>query len=152
MCLVDAYLSLHVWQVPQENVSPDSMGSQIGATLGMSEGVCCCCRAALDEAASASYELTDAEYAANEADDTWVDHLVGILVAVLQWLQPLLTPSNYNALVASLLQKASQFPRKTSSQRIADRPCSLITELMQHAAEPFHSKSVTATWNRDQHR
>ena len=64
-------------------------------------------RGALDEAANTNYELTDAEYASNEVEDTWVDHLLGVLVAVLQWLQPLLTPSNYDALVASLLQKAS---------------------------------------------
>ena len=83
-----------------------TMGSQVAAAAGMNDGVCCCCRATLDEAASASYELTDAEYATNEAEDTWVDHLLGILVAMLQWLQPLLTPSNYDALVASLLQKA----------------------------------------------
>ena len=36
-----------------------------------------------------------------------MNHLLGILVAMLQWLQPLLTPSNYDTLVASLLQKAS---------------------------------------------
>lgn len=66
----------------------------------------CCCRATLDEAGSAGYEITDAEYASNEVEDTWVNHLLGVLVAVLQWLQPLLTPSNYDALVASLLQKA----------------------------------------------
>lgn len=69
--------------------------------------VWCWCRAPLDEAANASYELTDTEYASNEVNDTWVDHLLGILVAMLQWLQPLLTPSNYDTLVASLLQKAS---------------------------------------------
>ncbi len=34
-----------------------------------------------------------------------MDHLLGILVAMLQWLQPLLTPSNCDTLVASLLQK-----------------------------------------------
>lgn len=66
-----------------------------------------CCRTTLDEAANASYELTDAEYASNEVEDTWVDHLLGILVAMLQWLQPLLTPSNYDTLVASLLQKVA---------------------------------------------
>ncbi|CAK0785054.1 hypothetical protein CVIRNUC_008259 [Coccomyxa viridis] len=71
----------------------------------LSSGIAPRLRATLDEAAGASYELTDAEYAANEAGDTWVDHLLGILVALLQWLQPLLTPSNYDALVASLLQK-----------------------------------------------
>ena len=43
-------------------------------------------------------------------EDTWVDHLLGVLVAVLQWLQPLLTPNNYDALVASLLLKASSAP------------------------------------------
>ena len=64
--------------------------------------------------ANASYELTDAEYASNEAGDTWVDHLLGILVAMLQWLQPLLTPSNYDTLVASLLLKASPGPCMTA--------------------------------------
>lgn len=54
--------------------------------------------------------MTDAEYASNEVEDTWVDHLLGVLVAVLQWLQPLLTPNNYDALVASLLLKASSAP------------------------------------------
>ncbi|CAL5229024.1 g12271 [Coccomyxa viridis] len=71
----------------------------------LSSGVAPRLRAPLDEAANASYELTDAEYASNEVEDTWVDHLLGILVAMLQWLQPLLTPSNYDTLVASLLQK-----------------------------------------------
>ena len=94
------------------------------------EGVCFCRRATLDEAASASYELTDTEYAANEADDTWVDHLLGILVALLQWLQPLLTPSNYDALVASLLQKASHITRRICPQGFADRSTLL------HATSP----------------
>ena len=39
-----------------------------------------------------------------------MDHLLGVLVAVLQWLQPLLTPNNYDALVALLLLKASSAP------------------------------------------
>lgn len=69
------------------------------------DGCNSCCRPMLDEAASASYELTEAEYAANEVEDTWVQKLLGSMVAVLQWLQPLLTPSNYDALVASILEK-----------------------------------------------
>ena len=64
------------------------------------------CRPALDEAAAASYELGDAEYAANEVEVTWVTSLLGTLVACLQWLQPMLTPGNFDALVASLLDKA----------------------------------------------
>ena len=113
------------------------MGSQLGAALGMSEGVCFCCRATLDEAAGASYELTDAEYAANEAGDTWVDHLLGVLVALLQWLQPLLTPSNYDALVASLLQKASRHFVTPPLRGLQTGCAPLITELMQRAAETF---------------
>ena len=64
-------------------------------------------RPILDEAASASYELSEAEYADNEAGNTWVQRLLGSLVAVLQWLQPLLTPNNYDTLVSSILEKAS---------------------------------------------
>jgi hypothetical protein len=63
----------------------------------------------LDEAASANYELTETEYAANELEDTWVQKLLGGIVAILQWLQPLLTPSNYDALVASVLEKVANF-------------------------------------------
>ncbi len=63
-------------------------------------------RPILDEAASASYELSEAEYADNEAGNTWVQRLLGSLVAVLQWLQPLLTPNNYDTLVSSILEKA----------------------------------------------
>ena len=67
-------------------------------------------RPAFDEAAAASYELGDAEYAANEVEATWVTSLLGILVACLQWLQPMLTPGNFDALVASLLDKARFSP------------------------------------------
>ncbi len=60
----------------------------------------------LDEAAGASYELSEEEYARNEVEDTWVQALLAMLCAILQWLQPFLTPDNYDALVASLLEKA----------------------------------------------
>lgn len=63
-------------------------------------------RPMLDEAGSASYELSEEEYARNEVEDTWTAALLGMLCAILQWLQPLLTPTNYDALVASLLEKA----------------------------------------------
>ena len=62
-------------------------------------------RPILDEAAGASYELSEAQYADNEAGDTWVQRLLASLVAILQWLQPLLTPNNYDTLVASVLER-----------------------------------------------
>ncbi|KAK9907313.1 hypothetical protein WJX75_001280 [Coccomyxa subellipsoidea] len=62
-------------------------------------------RPMLDEAGSASYELSEEEYARNEVEDTWVQALLAMLCAILQWLQPFLTPNNYDALVASLLEK-----------------------------------------------
>jgi hypothetical protein len=64
-------------------------------------------RPLLDEAAGASYELSEAEYADNETGDTWVQRLLGALGAMLQWLQPLLTPANYDTLVASVLERVS---------------------------------------------
>ena len=62
-------------------------------------------RPILDEAAGASYELSEAAYADNEAGGTWVQRLLAALAAMLQWLQPLLTPNNYDTLVASVLER-----------------------------------------------
>ena len=61
------------------------------------------------------YELSEAEYAAREANTTWVHELLGALVACLQWLQPILSPDNYDSLVASVLEKvrAGLTPAKT---------------------------------------
>ena len=54
------------------------------------------------------YELSDAEYAANEVEDTWVQSLLGRLGAYLTTLQPLLTPANFEQLVSHLLEKVRQ--------------------------------------------
>ena len=51
-----------------------------------------------------SYALTEGEYGANEAGDTWVAALMGALGAALTGLQPLLTPDNYDTLVGLLLE------------------------------------------------
>ena len=75
-------------------------------------------RPILDEAASASYELSEAEYADNEAGNTWVQRLLGSLVAILQWLQPLLTPNNYDTLVSSILEKAGPATCSSISSRL----------------------------------
>lgn len=52
-----------------------------------------------------NYELSDAEYAANEMEDTWVQGLLAGLGAYLNTLQPLLTPANFEQLVSLLLEK-----------------------------------------------
>ena len=62
-------------------------------------------RPILDEVGQVSYELSDAEYAANEVEDTWVQGLLAGLGAYLNTLQPLLTPANYEQLVSLLLEK-----------------------------------------------
>lgn len=53
--------------------------------------------------ASASYELGEAEYAANEADDVWVQGLVASVETVTTFLQMYLTGSNYDAWVQLLM-------------------------------------------------
>ena len=62
-------------------------------------------RGAFEEVDACSYELSEAEYAGSEADYSWVDRMLNTLAATFQWLQPLLTPGNYDALVPSLLEK-----------------------------------------------
>ena len=64
-------------------------------------------RPILDEVGQVSYELSDAEYAANEVEDTWVQGLLAGLGAYLNTLQPLLTPANYEQLVSLLLEKVT---------------------------------------------
>ncbi len=63
-----------------------------------------------------SYALTEAEYAASEAGDTWVAALMGALGAALSGLQPLLTPGNYDTLVGLVLEditsRAPLYPRR----------------------------------------
>lgn len=64
-------------------------------------------RSPLDEVAAVSYCLTEAQYAANEAGDTWVQALLGALGAALAGLQPLLTTNNYDLLVSLLLEEVA---------------------------------------------
>ncbi len=73
-------------------------------------------RATLDEVASVSYALTEGEYAANEAGDTWVAALMGALGAELTGLQPLLTPDNYDTLVGLLLEDITSRARLTRAE------------------------------------
>ena len=63
------------------------------------------CRPILD--GLPSYELGEEAYAANEAERTWVQQLLGTLGQCLTWLQPMLTPDNHDSLVACILDKVS---------------------------------------------
>lgn len=56
-------------------------------------------RTLLDAVGTVSYELTEAQYAENEVDDPWVRSLMHAVETSVEWLQPLLTANNYDALM-----------------------------------------------------
>lgn len=63
-------------------------------------------RPALDEAAAAPYELAESDLAGPAGGaSAWPQQLLVGLQAHLSWLQPLLTPTNYDALVHLVLDK-----------------------------------------------
>ena len=74
-----------------------------------------------------SYALTEAEYAANEAGDTWVAALMGALGAALSGLQPLLTPGNYDTLVGLVLEDITS--RAPSWTLLTTAVCTPLTGL-----------------------
>lgn len=65
-------------------------------------------RPVLDEVAGASYELTEADLAPGGGGGAspWPHALLLAFSVHLAWLQPLLTPNNYDALVHLVLDKA----------------------------------------------
>ncbi len=63
------------------------------------------CRPVLDEVAGVSYELTEAQYAANEREDTWVQRLLGLLVRFAMWLQPLTTGQVFSTILALVIDR-----------------------------------------------
>ncbi|KAL8494828.1 hypothetical protein ACS0TY_019128 [Phlomoides rotata] len=56
-------------------------------------------RPVLDSVATISYELSEAEYADNELNDPWVQRLLHAVEINVAWLQPAMTPSNYDTFV-----------------------------------------------------
>uniref|UniRef100_A0A7S3RBF0 Conserved oligomeric Golgi complex subunit 4 n=1 Tax=Dunaliella tertiolecta TaxID=3047 RepID=A0A7S3RBF0_DUNTE len=62
-------------------------------------------RPVMDEMATASYALSEAEYSAGEFGDGWASRLLVVLEATLLWMQPLLTTNNYEGVLHSVLDK-----------------------------------------------
>ena len=52
-------------------------------------------RPVLDEVAAVSYQLSDAEYGAREAEEGWSHRLMAALQPLMVWIQPALTTNNY---------------------------------------------------------
>ena len=66
-----------------------------------------------EEVDRSNYEMSDTEYAAIEAEATWVDSLLNMLAAILQWLQPLLTAGNHDRLISLLMEKVGPRGRES---------------------------------------
>ena len=64
----------------------------------------------LDEVAGVSYELSEAQYAANEREDTWVQRLLGTLVRLAMWLQPLTTGQVFDAILGLIIDRVGALP------------------------------------------
>ncbi|CAA3014393.1 conserved oligomeric Golgi complex subunit 4 [Olea europaea subsp. europaea] len=56
-------------------------------------------RPVLDNVATISYELSEADYAENELNDSWVQRLLHAVETNVAWLQPLMTANNYDSFV-----------------------------------------------------
>ena len=93
-------------------VSPYGWGNPAGRLCGYKHahqpctlperelGVCgALTQAKVELFASSSYELGEAEYAANEAEDVWVQGLVASAETTTTFLQTYLTGSNYESWV-----------------------------------------------------
>lgn len=64
-------------------------------------------RPALDEVAGVSYKLSEPDYAALDASDSWVTRLLGALELQMGWLSPLLTGRGLEGLLQCVVDKAT---------------------------------------------
>ena len=60
---------------------------------------------------SAAFQLTEAEFKDRDEEYNWVDKLATILEAIMAWIQPAVTPSNFEELISSLLGKVTYFTK-----------------------------------------
>lgn len=87
----------------------------------LADGIMPRLRPALDDVASISYTMSESEYESQQAAVGWVARLVLGVTSQVQWLKPLLTTSNYEALLHHVLDKVAArldvlLSRKTFNQ------------------------------------
>ena len=85
-----------------------------------------CCRPVLDKVTGVSYELSEAQYAANEREDTWVQRLLGTLVSFATWLQPLTTGQVFDTILCLVLDRVGAL-LCTLTPRMHNLLCILVT-------------------------
>nr|XP_011468891.1 PREDICTED: conserved oligomeric Golgi complex subunit 4 [Fragaria vesca subsp. vesca] len=61
-------------------------------------------RPVLDNVATISYELSEAEYAENEVNDPWVQRLLHAVETNAAWLQSLMTTNNYDSFIHLIIE------------------------------------------------
>lgn len=61
-------------------------------------------RPVLDNVATISYELSEAEYAENEVNDPWVQRLLHAVETNAAWLQSLMTANNYDSFIHLVIE------------------------------------------------
>lgn len=61
-------------------------------------------RPVLDNVATISYELSEAEYAENEVNDPWVQRLLHAVETNAAWLQSLMTANNYDSFIHLIIE------------------------------------------------
>ncbi|PRQ56323.1 putative oligomeric Golgi complex, subunit 4 protein [Rosa chinensis] len=61
-------------------------------------------RPVLDNVATISYELSEAEYADNEVNDPWVQGLLHAVETNAAWLQSLMTANNYDSFIHLIIE------------------------------------------------
>jgi hypothetical protein len=59
----------------------------------------------MDEVSTVNFELTEAQYAANEVAESWVQRFLVAFMACLQFLSPIMAGGPYDAVVSNILDK-----------------------------------------------
>ena len=62
----------------------------------------------MDEVSTVNFELTEAQYAANEVAESWVQRFLVAFMACLQFLSPIMAAGPYDAVVSNILDKVRE--------------------------------------------
>lgn len=95
----------------------------------------------LDEVAGFSYELSEAQYAANEREDTWVQRLLGMLVRFAHWLQPLTTGQVFDTIFCLVIDRVSDTLRSVCLIQ-----ANILIKYEQHHTAPFVVSADLLSW------